>query len=62
MVKSVMYNFFVCFRQKVEMENLSRRMDEIKVQHAQDKENYRVQLVETLLAAKKNQVQLNPVL
>ena len=37
------------------MDSLARKMEEIKQQHAQDKENYRVQLVHTFLS-KKNQV------
>merc|ERR1719233_2792235 len=44
-------------RQKQEMDSLARKMEEIKQQHAQDKENYRVQLVHTFLS-KKNQEQV----
>ena len=40
-----------------EMDTLHRRMEDMKLQYAQDKEAYRVQLVSTLLAAKKSQGQ-----
>ena len=40
-----------------EMDGLQRRMEDMKMQYAQDKETYRVQLVSTLLAAKKEQEQ-----
>jgi len=40
-----------------ELDCIARRMEEVKAQYAQDKENYRIQLVSSLLAAKKNQEQ-----
>ena len=45
------------FRHIQELDCIARRMEEVKAQYAQDKENYRIQLVSSLLAAKKNQEQ-----
>ena len=39
------------------MTNLQRRMEDLKMQYVQDKETYRIQLVSSLLAAKKSQEQ-----
>ncbi len=45
------------FRHMNEMTNLQRRMEDLKMQYVQDKETYRIQLVSSLLAAKKSQEQ-----
>ena len=45
------------FRHMNEMTNLQRRMEDMKMQYVQDKETYRIQLVSSLLAAKKSQEQ-----
>jgi hypothetical protein len=39
-----------------EMETLQRRMEELQRQYMKDKETYRLQLVSSLLAARKTQV------
>ena len=39
-----------------EMHDMQRRMEDLKNQYAQDKETYRIQLVSSLLQAKKTQV------
>jgi hypothetical protein len=39
-----------------EMETLQRRMEELQRQYMKDKETYRLQLISTLLAARKTQV------
>ena len=38
------------------MHDMQRRMEDLKNQYAQDKETYRIQLVSSLLQAKKTQV------
>ena len=38
------------------MHDMQRRMEDLKNQYAQDKETYRLQLVSSLLQAKKTQV------
>jgi hypothetical protein len=39
-----------------EMETLQRRMEELQRQYMKDKETYRLQLISSLLAARKTQV------
>ncbi len=42
-----------------EMETLQRRMEELQRQYMKDKETYRLQLISSLLAARKTQVPLH---